>query len=47
MLFVNGCTWAHCLVAVADVLRIAREDLLSADEAAALDHQRSPVGVII
>jgi phosphoketolase len=46
LLFVNGCSWAHCVDAVARLLGIARERLLDADEIAALDHRRSPEGVI-
>lgn len=47
MLFVNRATWAHCLDAVASLLGLPRETLLSADEAAALDRRASPHGVVI
>jgi phosphoketolase len=46
LLFVNGCSWAHCVDAVARLLGLTRERLLDADEIAALDHRRSPEGVI-
>ncbi len=47
LLFVNGSTWAHCLDAVASVLGLRRGDLLTGDEVAALDHRRSPHGIIM
>jgi phosphoketolase len=47
LLFVNRCTWGHCVDAVASLLSMPREALLSEDEMAALDHQRSPHGRII
>jgi phosphoketolase len=47
MLFVNRCTWAHTLAAVAGVLGLPREDLLTPEEAAALDGKASPEGVIV
>jgi len=47
LLFVNGSTWAHCLDAVARLVGLDRGDLLTAEEIAALDHRRSPHGVII
>jgi len=47
MLFVNGQTWAHCLDAVASLTGRRREDLLTAEEIAALDRRRTPRGVII
>jgi hypothetical protein len=46
MLFVNGQTWAHCLDAVATLVGRDRGDLLSAEEIAAVDHRRSPHGVV-
>lgn len=46
MLFVNQLTWAHCLVAVASVLAMPRETLLTPFEIDALDHNRSPQGVL-
>jgi phosphoketolase len=47
LLYVNGCTWAHCVAEVAKVLDLDREKLLSADELAAVDRKRSPHGIII
>jgi phosphoketolase len=47
MLFVNGQTWAHCLDAVASLVGWNREDLLSAEEIAAVDRRRSPHGIVI
>lgn len=47
MLFVNRCTWAHVLDETARVLQLPREELLSAEELAALDGQVSPQGVVI
>jgi len=47
MLFVNRCTWAHILVAVASVIGVPREKLLTVEELAALDGKASPEGVIV
>ena len=47
MLFVNRCTWAHALAAVAGVLGLPREGLLTPEETAALDGKASPEGVIV
>ncbi len=47
LLFVNRATWAHCLEAVARLLDLGREALLTSDELAALDGRRSPHGVVI
>ena len=47
MLFVNRCTWAHVLVECARTAGLNREDLLAADELAALDGRATPEGVII
>jgi phosphoketolase len=47
MLFVNRCTWAHILAAVAGVVGLPREDLLTPEEMAALDGKASPEGVIV
>ena len=47
MLFVNRCTWAHTLAAVAGVLNLPREQLLTPEELAALDGKASPEGVIV
>jgi len=46
MLHVNRATWAHCLEAVAPLLRIDRSVLLSPEEMAALDGERAPEGII-
>jgi phosphoketolase len=46
MLFVNGATWAHAVDAAARLIGVAREELLTEDERAALDRRRSPEGVI-
>lgn len=47
MLFVNRCSWAHCLAEVARLLGLPRTRLLSAQEVQVLDAERSPHGVII
>jgi phosphoketolase len=47
MLFLNGCTWAHAVDAAAGLLGVPRDMLLDEAERAALDHRRSPHGVII
>jgi phosphoketolase len=47
MLFVNASTWAHAVAAAGRLLDIERGELLTAEEQAALDHRRSPEGVII
>jgi hypothetical protein len=47
MLFVNRCSWAHVLAEAARVLGLPREDVLTAQELAALDRKASPEGVII
>ncbi len=47
MLFVNRCTWAHVLVGCARTAGLNRENLLTADELAALDGRATPEGVII
>jgi len=47
LLFVNRCTWAHALGAVADILGLPREDLLTPEEIAGLDGKASPEGVIV
>jgi phosphoketolase len=46
LFFVNGCSWAHCLDAVARVTGVPRERLLTEEERAALDRRRSPDGII-
>ncbi|MCC6659519.1 MAG: xylulose 5-phosphate 3-epimerase [Phycisphaerales bacterium] len=47
LLFINGCTWAHVLSRIAPMLGLARENLLTAEELAALDNRTTPEGVII
>ncbi|HYE92339.1 MAG TPA: hypothetical protein VEA38_15020, partial [Terriglobales bacterium] len=47
LLFVNRCSWAHCVDAVARALGFPPDGLLDAAERAALDHRRSPEGVIV
>jgi phosphoketolase len=47
MLFVNRSTWAHILAEAARLSGLPRQDLLTAQELAALDGQASPHGVII
>jgi phosphoketolase len=47
MLFVNRCTWAHITEAAAALLGRSAEDVLLAEEVAALQGRRSPHGVII
>jgi phosphoketolase len=47
MLFVNRCTWAHILDEAAQLLNLRRQEVLTAQEIAALDGQASPHGVVI
>jgi len=47
MLFVNRCTWAHCLIEVARLLNMPRERLLDPREMQALNGGTSPHGVIV
>jgi len=47
LLFVNRSSWAHCVERVARLLELPREQLLSEQEAQALDGKISPEGVII
>jgi phosphoketolase len=47
MLFVNGCSWAHCLLEVARLLDLTPETLLSSDEREALVGRRTPHGTIL
>ena len=47
LLFVNGTSWAHILVEVADLLGLPRETVLDEPELEALEGRRSPHGVII
>jgi phosphoketolase len=46
MLFVNGCTWAHALDHVARLLGKPRDELLTAEEQAALDRRASLQSVL-
>ncbi len=47
MLFVNQCSWAHCVRQAAVLLDRSVDQVLTEDERQALDHKRSPHGVII
>jgi len=47
LLFVNRCTWAHTLAAVAGVLGLHREEFLTPEELSALDGNASPEGVFV
>ncbi|MBI4525406.1 MAG: xylulose 5-phosphate 3-epimerase [Deltaproteobacteria bacterium] len=47
LLFVNRCSWAHCVSEVARLTGVERERLLETRELAALDGQISPQGIII
>lgn len=47
MLFVNRCSWAHCVQEVARLLSIPVGDLLDSAEIEALSGIRSPHGIII
>lgn len=47
MLFVNSCSWAHCVDEVATMLNLPRERFLSAQEIGAMKGQVNPHGVII
>jgi phosphoketolase len=47
LLFVNRCSWAHVLAEAAQALDLPREDVLTAEELAALDGKASPEGVIV
>jgi phosphoketolase len=47
LLFVNRCTWAHIIEETARILGISRQELLTAEERAALDGKASPEGIII
>lgn len=47
MLFVNRCSWAHCVRESARLLHLPDSDILSVEEREALDGRRSPHGVII
>jgi len=47
MLFVNRCSWAHCVRESARLLRLAEHDLLSEEERRALDGKRTPHGILL
>jgi hypothetical protein len=47
MLMVNGCTWAHCVLAAAEAMGLHPQDLVTQDELAAMMGGKSPQGVII
>jgi phosphoketolase len=47
LLFVNRCTWAHITEETARILGISSQELLTAEERAALDGKASPEGIII
>lgn len=47
MLFVNRCSWAHCVREAARLLHLSDGEVLSLDERRALDGRRSPHGVIV
>ena len=42
MLFANGCSWAHVLQSVAEVLGVSPDGWLSAEERAALAGRGDP-----
>jgi len=46
MLFVNRCTWAHILLEIVCVLRLAKEDLLTSKELLVLNGKASPEGIL-
>jgi phosphoketolase len=47
MLFVNRCTWAHCVAEAARLLRLPQQELLDEGEIAALAGRAEPQGVIV
>jgi phosphoketolase len=47
LLFVNRCSWAHCLVEIAELLKLPVEQVLNPAEVEAIHGQRSPHGIII
>lgn len=47
MLFINSCSWAHCVAEVANLLGVPGERFLSEQELAALKGQLNPHGVIV
>ena len=47
MLFINSCSWVHCVAEVANLLGVPGERFLSEQEVAALRGQLNPHGVIV
>ncbi len=47
MLFINKCSWAHIVNDSCKLLQKDCKDILSSDEIAALNHKKSPHGLII
>jgi phosphoketolase len=47
LLFINRCAWAHILLETARVLGMPREDLLTAEELAALEGKAAPELVLV
>ena len=47
MLFINSCSWAHCVAEVAQLLGVPGERFLTEPELAALKGQLNPHGVIV
>jgi len=47
LMFINRCTWAHCLEEAAKLLGISRDRFLTAVECDALDGRMSPQNLII
>jgi len=47
LLFINRCSWAHCLAEAAGLLEMPREQLMSPVELQAIDGLIPPHGVIL
>jgi phosphoketolase len=47
LMFINRCTWAHILLETARVLALSREELLTADELAALEGKAVPELILV
>ena len=47
MLFINSCSWAHCVAEVAQLLGVPEERFRTEPELAALKGQLNPHGVIV
>ena len=47
LLFLNGCSWAHCVREAAHLLALPEPELLDQAEIAALDGRASPHGVLL